>query len=126
MCEYVLVNYGQAAVCRVLMDPNAGDNPETSRNERQVLPLHLSDFLYFNWICMFTSVLYGFIAPCLYLSVVCSLSSLPHPLLSLSLHPPTSLTLSSPFTNPFLNRILRDFAPAMKVADFSGLDAYSR
>ncbi|KAM3825394.1 TNF receptor-associated factor 1 isoform 2-T3 [Vipera latastei] len=35
MCEYVLVNYGQAAVCRVLMDPNAGDNPETSRNERQ-------------------------------------------------------------------------------------------
>ncbi|KAL7980966.1 hypothetical protein Chor_002120, partial [Crotalus horridus] len=35
MCEYVLVNYGQAAVCRVSMDPDAGDNPETSRNERQ-------------------------------------------------------------------------------------------
>ncbi|XP_039183049.1 TNF receptor-associated factor 1 [Crotalus tigris] len=35
MCEYVLVNYGQAAVCRVSMDPDAGDNPETSRNECQ-------------------------------------------------------------------------------------------
>ncbi|KAG8141756.1 hypothetical protein E2320_006445 [Naja naja] len=35
MCEYVLVNYGQAAVCQMLMDANAGDNPETSRNEHQ-------------------------------------------------------------------------------------------
>ncbi|XP_070811920.1 TNF receptor-associated factor 1 [Pituophis catenifer annectens] len=35
MCEYVLVNYGQAAVCRMLMDPNAVYNPETSRNEHQ-------------------------------------------------------------------------------------------
>ncbi|XP_013931158.1 PREDICTED: TNF receptor-associated factor 1-like [Thamnophis sirtalis] len=35
MCEYVLVNYGQAAVCRMLMDPNAVDNPTTSGKEHQ-------------------------------------------------------------------------------------------
>ncbi|XP_025028052.1 TNF receptor-associated factor 1 [Python bivittatus] len=35
VCEYVLVNYGQAAMCRMSMDPNAGNIPGTSKNEHQ-------------------------------------------------------------------------------------------
>ncbi|XP_063172241.1 TNF receptor-associated factor 1 [Candoia aspera] len=34
-CEYVLVNYGQAAMCRMSMDPDTGDLPRTSENEHQ-------------------------------------------------------------------------------------------
>ncbi|XP_070614801.1 TNF receptor-associated factor 1 isoform X2 [Erythrolamprus reginae] len=34
-CEYVLVNYGQATVCRMLLEPNAVDSLETTRNGHQ-------------------------------------------------------------------------------------------